>query len=407
MNPKVSVIIPCYNAEKFIGECLDSIINQTLTDIEIICVDDGSTDESLSILERYASVDSRVKVMHQKNQGTGTARNTGLQVAKGEYLSILDSDDFFDLAMLEACTKKMDQEQSDILVYAARQYDQQTGIISDMPWSLRTDYCPGDWPFAPYEMSKYIFNAFQNWPWNKMFRHSFIKSNGLRFQEIPRTNDMSFVCMALVLANKISIINCSYANYRVNTGTSLQQTNDKAPLSFWWAYKETKRLLIAAGKYILYEQSFLNWVIDGTLYNLRSVNSDMAHLSIISIIRNSAEDDFGFLKKPIDYYFDKNLLMDYCLINSHESKSVQYIRELVDRKNEELRNLDRGISELRNEIRINQAELQATRTELQATRVELQATQAELQAVVNSKAFKLGTAIAKPWRWFRDSFTKN
>ena len=97
----VSVIIPVFNAEKYLSQCLDSIVNQTLTNIEIICVDDGSTDTSFQILKEYEEKDSRVIVLSKSNAGAGTARNEGLKIAKGKYLSFLDADDFFERNMLE------------------------------------------------------------------------------------------------------------------------------------------------------------------------------------------------------------------------------------------------------------------------------------------------------------------
>ena len=98
--PKISVIIPVYNAEKYLRVCLDSVVNQTLEDIEIICVNDGSTDKSSNILKEYAEKDGRIIILTQKNQGAAIARNKGISVAKGEYLSLLDCDDFFELDML-------------------------------------------------------------------------------------------------------------------------------------------------------------------------------------------------------------------------------------------------------------------------------------------------------------------
>ena len=100
-SPKISVIIPVYNTEKYLRQCLDTVVAQTLKDIEIILVDDGSTDDSLLICQEYAQKDSRIHVYHQENQGAGPARNYGIKVAKGQYFSFLDSDDLFKLDMLE------------------------------------------------------------------------------------------------------------------------------------------------------------------------------------------------------------------------------------------------------------------------------------------------------------------
>ena len=91
---KVSVIIPVYNTENYLRECLDSVLAQTLREIEVICVDDGSTDNSLNILKEYQNKDTRIVVLTQENRSAGAARNYGLSIAKGKYLSFLDSDDF-------------------------------------------------------------------------------------------------------------------------------------------------------------------------------------------------------------------------------------------------------------------------------------------------------------------------
>ena len=92
--PKISVIVPVYNVEKYLKECLDSIINQTFKDIEIICVNNGSTDSSCEILNEYAKNDNRIKIINSENIGVGNARNLGLQAVTGEYISFVDSDDF-------------------------------------------------------------------------------------------------------------------------------------------------------------------------------------------------------------------------------------------------------------------------------------------------------------------------
>ncbi|HBH6553357.1 TPA: glycosyltransferase family 2 protein, partial [Enterococcus faecium] len=94
MSVKISVIVPCYNVEKYIDECINSLINQTLKDIEIILLNDGSTDNTLAILKKYEKLDSRIKVYEHKNMGLGPTRNRGIKIANGEFLAFVDSDDF-------------------------------------------------------------------------------------------------------------------------------------------------------------------------------------------------------------------------------------------------------------------------------------------------------------------------
>ena len=107
--PKVSVIVPVYNTEKYLPQCLDSIINQTFTDFECICINDGSTDNSLSILEEYAKKDSRIRIISQKNAGLSNVKNVGIKNATGIYITFIDSDDFVSLDYIEKLFKCIDE----------------------------------------------------------------------------------------------------------------------------------------------------------------------------------------------------------------------------------------------------------------------------------------------------------
>lgn len=318
--PKVSVIIPVYNEERYLAECLDSILHQTLTDLEILCIDAGSTDSSLSLLQQYALQDSRITVLTQNRQlDAGSARNLGLEHATGQYLSFLDADDLFQEKMLEDAYQKAIQDCADVVIYAAQQLDMQTSRICQMPWSLELRNCPKQSPFSPEQMAKHLFNSFQNWTWNKLFRHDFIKANHIRFQAIQRTNDMAFTCEALALAKTISVLPKEYVRYRVGTGTSLQQTTDRSPTCFWEAYKETKARLLAAGVYETYRQSFLNAVLSGTVTNLQSVKNEASCQAIVHLIQTES-DVFELDLYPRNYFYNPT---DYRIFRSCQDGQYQ------------------------------------------------------------------------------------
>lgn len=114
--PKVSIIVPVYNVEKYLSHCLDSLINQTLKDIEIIVVNDGATDNSPKIIEKYAQKDSRIRVVNQKNQGLSGARNSGVKIANGDYISFVDSDDWLDVNFIEKLYSSAIKNNADIAV---------------------------------------------------------------------------------------------------------------------------------------------------------------------------------------------------------------------------------------------------------------------------------------------------
>ena len=116
MNPLISVIVPVYNVEKYLNKCVDSIIHQTFTNLEIILVDDGSTDKSGPFCEKYAALDQRVKVIHKTNGGLSDARNKGIEKATGDFVTFIDSDDFIELDMIEYLYRLLCQAEADISV---------------------------------------------------------------------------------------------------------------------------------------------------------------------------------------------------------------------------------------------------------------------------------------------------
>lgn len=158
-EPKVSVIIPVYNTEKYLRECLDSVVNQTLQDIEIICVDDESTDRSLEILREYQAKDKRITVLKQEKSNAGAARNLGLSIATGEYLSFLDSDDYYDLAMLEhmyACAKNRN---ADIVVCNIKVYYEDSGETVPVNWHIRKELLPTKTVFSFCDLKRNAFRC--------------------------------------------------------------------------------------------------------------------------------------------------------------------------------------------------------------------------------------------------------
>lgn len=123
MNPLVSIIVPVYNVEQYLPKCIESIINQTLSNIEIILVNDASTDSSGEIINEYAKKDKRITTIHKQNGGQGSARNEGLKIAKGKYVGFVDSDDWIDKDMYESLVSKAIKEDSNLVVCNRRVYD--------------------------------------------------------------------------------------------------------------------------------------------------------------------------------------------------------------------------------------------------------------------------------------------
>lgn len=210
---KVSVIIPVYNVEKYLGECLDSVLGQTLNDIEVICVDDGSTDGSKKILQEYAEKDKRIRVISQQNKGAGAARNYGFTLAKGEYVYFMDSDDYCDAKLLEKTVHAAEETGADITAFHYFIFDEQGNM------EKRNGYQKGkvsaDQKVISYrDLPDCIMSFINPTPWNKLYRRGFVENAGVRFEEITSTNDITFAGVTAAMAEKITLVDEHLLYYR-------------------------------------------------------------------------------------------------------------------------------------------------------------------------------------------------
>lgn len=218
MSPKVSVIVPVYNVAEYLGQCLDTILLQTLQDIEVICVDDGSTDNSLEILNTYAFLDERIKVIHQENAGPGAARNRGMKDATGEFVIFLDSDDFFHPEMLEKMVAKAEEDESDVVVCGVTFFDDTTQ--QDIGEEIPDSHFLTSSPIIPKEHFNDLFFC-RAWMWQKLIRHSLLTKNDLQFPDFKFQEDIPFSYTMMALANKISLVPDTLVHYRLNVRNSL------------------------------------------------------------------------------------------------------------------------------------------------------------------------------------------
>lgn len=214
---KLSVIIPVFNVENYLNKCLDSICNQTLTDIEIICVNDGSTDNSLNILKEYSKKDSRIKIISKENEGQSTARNLGIKESQGEYLAFVDSDDFIELDMLEKLYIKAKNNNLDIVMCKIATYDNQTEEIKDNVWYYMLGvFRDFDKDIFSHKDTKEFTCNIAVTPYNKIYKTSMIKDNNILFPEGLIFEDEKFFFDVYLRSKKVSIVDEFLYYYRVN-----------------------------------------------------------------------------------------------------------------------------------------------------------------------------------------------
>ncbi|MDE7416237.1 MAG: glycosyltransferase [Lachnospiraceae bacterium] len=307
----VSVIIPVYNASKYINACMDSLLGQTLRNIEIICVNDGSTDNSLEILKEYQQRDNRIKVIDQENQGAGSARNNGMIYARGEYLLFLDADDYFspklcDLAYYHAKNKK-----AQICLFGADREDVTNGKKEHMDWVLCENEIPGK-VFSAMDINEKIFQITTGCPWSKIFEHKFIKQNQLRFQNIKNTNDVLFVRTACALAERMTCVrNEPLVTYRFNDEASTQGQKNTAPLEFFKALKELKKQLIEKNIYSRFEKSFINMLLRACIFNYNTVSSEDTRNLVRKALAEEIFPYFELEKYERNYFYNQRDYEEY------------------------------------------------------------------------------------------------
>ena len=223
--PKISVIIPVYNVEKYLRECLDSVINQTLADIEIILVDDGSPDNCPQICDEYALKDNRIKVIHKENGGYGSAMNVGLEKATGEYIGIVEPDDYIDSKMYEDLYQIAKEFDSDI-VKSCFYINLQTQELTQITRSGWLDYIPEDRSFTIQEYPQFLL--YHPSVWSCIYKREFLNQNNIRFVEAPGAGwtDNPFQVQTMCLAKNINYTSKSYYFWRKLHINDYEEIND-------------------------------------------------------------------------------------------------------------------------------------------------------------------------------------
>ena len=224
-TPKVSVVIPCYNAKKYLRECLDSVVNQTLKDIEIICVNDGSTDTTLSIIQEYAARDSRIRIIDKNNSGYGDSMNQGFEASTGEYLGIVESDDFAEPDMFERLYKAavkydLDVCKSGFYRYSSVPEIKNVPVLTTVKLAGNKVFCPTPDFRTPRRQAEFF--AATAAIWAGIYRREFIRENHIRFNSTPGASyqDVGFCMKVWIKAQRVLFLNCCLLHYRVDNALS-------------------------------------------------------------------------------------------------------------------------------------------------------------------------------------------
>lgn len=310
-NPKISIVIPIYNTEKYLDDCLTSVENQTFRNIEIICVNDGSTDNSEKIIENYKSKDKRIKVITQENKGLSMARNSGMDIAKGDYILFFDSDDIISPSLCE-CVYKVSLNHKDAEIIQFNETTFHTGdkinftnVNFKEEESSETTRNSNENPFEK-------LNASYNVVWNKIYKTSFLRENNLRFEkDVSPGEDMLFNYFALNLCKKTVFNKNTLYWYRRGRPGSIMSTKD---------IKRNQKSCMIIFERILESHDKFNF--DGA--ENWSVNESLSYMyGIITSIIKDPEDKKYYAKRTSE------LLTSY--INKYNYKPSEIQQKQIDK----------------------------------------------------------------------------
>lgn len=220
MTIKVSVIVPVYKVEKYLARCLDSLINQTLKDIEIICVNDGSPDNSAQILDDYAKKDSRIVIINQQNGGLSSARNAGMKIVKGEYTAFVDSDDWVDLDFFENLYNAAKENDCDIAVGGIIRTKTTKEYYFKVDKMNITDNINEKVLFCDIPDKSYV--------WNKVYNSKMLKESNITFEVGRVYEDMLFTAQIFYYSKKLVTVPNTYYYYFRHRNTIVARSNKKA-----------------------------------------------------------------------------------------------------------------------------------------------------------------------------------
>jgi glycosyltransferase involved in cell wall biosynthesis len=311
-EPLISIVIPVYNVEKYLRECLDSVVNQTMREIQIICVNDGSTDSSPAILEEYAQKDKRIEVIHQKNAGVSAARNAAYPYLKGEYTLFIDSDDWVDLQLCKKVYQKMKESEADVVLFSYV-------IIGDGKGKhFFSGITPEDKIYDKEKKKILHYTAAAG----KVWKTDFLLKNHLFFPEGVFYEDTVVYWQGILLAEKISVLPEELYYYRQREGSTTHK-DDETTFDLFAVYRQIEMFLKENGYYSRYRNIFLEQKLGGIHYRYFQIKDELKQVFCQKIREIIGTEEKEFIKKLSIREFNYKLFYSDLIGDAELQRSVR------------------------------------------------------------------------------------
>ena len=389
-NPKISVIIPVYNVQEYLHECIDSVLHQTMQDFEIICIDDGSTDASGLILQEYKKADDRVKLFFQTNEGASAARNVGIKAAQGEYIYFLDSDDYIEPDTLETACKELDAKNLDIVYFDTVAFGE-AGINQDVVDTKNLRYTRNCAYTEIYTGEALLCKMLANRDyiglvWKQVIRRDFLRKNQVWFYDGIIHEDELFTLQTMLLAPRVAYIHQVFHHRRLRENSVMGQ-----PLAFRSVYGV---FICIKEEYILLKQKGCSQEnLNQLLLHLEGLTS-LARKRYLKLIDDEKE-------KYKTLSGEEKFLFQIAIADYEKEKQRQEI--LVQSRNVNKKNLE----VTKQKLEIANQKLEATKQKLETANQKLETIKQKLEkekfktfeldkmlkSIKNGWSFKIGRTI--------------
>lgn len=304
---KISVIMPVYNAYDYMRPAIETVLSQTLRELELICIDDGSTDGSLSIIKEYQEKDDRIRIVTENNAGPSVARNKGIVRSRGEFVIFLDADDVYEPTLLETLYRIATEEELDIAVASFDILNNKKERFSSATPEPHGDIFSSGAVVSKNEFPDYILQSTTGYVWNKLFRTAFIREKELMFApELYVFEDVHFVCTALSLASRVAKADTVLIHHRVYSEQSRAKLFKKYYSQVPVVYFKIKEFLMQHGTYVPLTRSFLN-LSAGRCYKIFNLLWSDAKENFWDELHSGYADSLGWYQHEPSAFEDKEI----------------------------------------------------------------------------------------------------
>lgn len=309
--PKVSIVISAYNAERYIAQTLDCIINQTMQDVEIICINDASSDGTLHIIKKFAKKEDQIVIINnENNQGAAICRNIGIERSTGAYICFLDADDVYSLDMIEKEYEAICKYDADIAVVHSIKFK---GNIEDGEFQPYINEAQWKEQCISIENSEQtIFGRWNIAPWNKMYKKKFVQEYGLYYQDIPSSNDVFFGMMALLLAEKIVLVKSDKPMVFHRMDTEGQISGRRTPLYAFLAFVKVHDVMVDLAIWEQYFEKYFEHFYKTILSEFNRCKNESVNRQTYMYIAQEGLQRLDFLNTRKDQYRNEVIYQRVC-----------------------------------------------------------------------------------------------